>query len=128
MKLFFSTLLFTLLVYTSAYSLTTTVSDGTKKILDVAMDSIDYMEEERIYFKPGVVQIVDSEIYLECTAGNFIAIPRVESSNGQLCITLSSPEVIVYECTRCKKTYYPKPPQRCSCGNTSFRAKIDVLP
>lgn len=128
MKCFYMILFLMTIVYTSAYSLTTKVSDAiTNEILELATDSIDHVEEGRIYFKPNVVQIIDSKIYIEYALDHFMPIPLIESMNGELFITLSSPEKVVYECTKCRKKYYPNPPARCSCGNTSFKAKLDIV-
>ena len=117
------------IIHIPVYSLTTKISDVTaSEIFDVASDSINRIEAGRVYFKPNAVQIIDSEIYIECACGYSMPIPIIESMNRELFITLSSPEKVVYECTKCGKKYYPNPPARCSCGSTSFKSKIDVLP
>lgn len=129
MKHFYMILSIMTIVYTSAYSLTTKVSDDvTNDILELANDAIDHIEENRVYFKPNVIQIIDSQIYVECSSGCFLQIPLIESINGELFITLSNAEKVVYECTKCGRRYYPCPPSRCSCGSVSFKPKLDIIP
>jgi len=110
------------------YSSTPKVSETViNEILTQAIDSVSRVEDGRIYFKPDAVQIIDSEINIECPLGYYIKIPSIESGGEELFLTISAgPEVLVYECTSCK-TWFSSRPAKCSvCGGTSFQSKLVV--
>ena len=93
------------------------------EILPKAPNTVERVDDERLYLKNEYISIKDKRILLKDPNGCKIELPSISCEPEGLYVLAAQGQLLVYECTRCHEIYGGHPGVCDRCGGTSFIRK-----
>lgn len=86
--------------------------DTLEYIYEYAQDSIERIEDEKVFLRPEHLWVHQGQLYLALAYGDVMSLPPLFSEGDGLYL-VSKKQTTLYICRACTKTYYNYKPDQC---------------